>query len=235
LRLRASVNHDFPVPLPSHLLAPDLASGGGTSLAESPLMKAILRATCLLATLAAAARPAAAAPAAPAGEADRETDAAEGWVGLGVGVPLGAAALFGAATYPRDGGTPAVWQAATSFSLLGLSVLWGTSAGYYRAGLPRYATLSGLGKSALITGAVLLDLRASAREAGRSPAAMKVEEDDGMPVFTVLACGAVIAWDLWDFFTLETSVRERHPAALVPVPTVSVSANRVAFGLAGRF
>ena len=51
------------------------------------------------------------------------------------------------------------WQGATMAALLGSSVTWGASLGYFRAHENRYAVLSGLGRSALLGAAVLIDVQ----------------------------------------------------------------------------
>jgi hypothetical protein len=165
---------------------------------------------------------------------DAEADSAERWLLVGVGAPIGACAIVAAATNLSDGKPHPAWQEATVLSLFGVGATWGTSAGYYRGGMPAYATLSGLGRSALLAGGILLDRHAQ-REPTRDAGSTSEVRDD-FPAFTVLGAAATLGWDLWDYFALEGSVRERHEkATVVLVPTAAAGPSAFAFGLAGTF
>jgi uncharacterized membrane protein len=127
----------------------------------------------------------------PAGAAD---DAGE-WALWGVVAPASLGVALAVATDPSKQDHVPGWETATLAGLFGTGTLWGTSLGYYRAGQPGYATVSGLGKTALLAGGIALERRV------HSP------RDDTPPLVTALTLAIVAAWDLWDYFRLDGAGR----------------------------
>jgi hypothetical protein len=166
-------------------------------------------------------------PSADEAARDHEARRAERWALYGVFVPIGAATVLSIATNPsqRDVGVPVL---ATIGGLWAAGGLWGTSVGYYRAGRPLYGTLSGLGKTALLGGCLLLDRRPKPAQTDHL--------DDTPPLFTFVGLAAVVAWDVVDYFRLGRVVRE-PPAASRPaaMPVVAATSDGALVGLAGRF
>ena len=132
---------------------------------------------------------------------------------------------FVAATKPAEQkASPPAWQIGVIEGLFGAAATWGPSFGYYRGGLPIYATLAGIGKTALIGGAVLFDRRAS-------------DEGTGMPIASVLALAGLVTWDIFDFALVKDRVRERHAPStpLLMTPVVMATPEHAVLGAMGKF
>lgn len=156
----------------------------------------------------------------------QQVDAAESCALWGVGVPAGAGAAFAIVTAPGGKSHVPTWQVATLAGLFGTAALWGVSMGYYCSGRPVYATLSGLGRTALLAGAIAFDR------------GMDCDQCDGFPAAVLLAVAGVVAWDVWDYFTLESSVRQRATQVghASHAPYLLAGANsQIIFGVATRY
>jgi hypothetical protein len=166
--------------------------------------------------------PAPGAPDASASQIERSIAAAERAALLGVAIPAGAGAAFSIVTQPGGKTDVPTWQVATIGGLFGIAATWGVSMGYYQSGQAGYATLSGVAKTALIGGAVFVDIKANF---------------EGPPVATILALAGVIAWDVWDYYRLDTSIRERQRAKSTSSlsPLMAVRSTEIMLGLCGQF
>jgi hypothetical protein len=156
---------------------------------------------------------------------EEQVRAAEQWALFGVLIPAGAGAAFSIITEPGGKMSVPTWQLATLGSLFGFSGLWGVSMGYYRGGRPLYATLTGVSKTALLVTAIAVE---------RS---MDCDKCDTPPVVGIAAIAAIVAWDIWEYLRLESSVRERardigHASV---APYLTAGSNRFVLGLATRF
>jgi hypothetical protein len=164
---------------------------------------------------------------------EREVRSVRIWGACGVLVPIVAAMVVEDATGANDHAVSTKVNIAR-VALWSTGGLWGTSVAYYRAGLPLYATLSGLGKTALVAGGLLLDTQVLFRSRGDDQ-----EGFEGMPLFTLLGLGGVIGWDLYDYFRLGKVVREHARAQASPVAAVDMAAVPLPggglLGLSGRF
>ena len=158
---------------------------------------------------------------------DQEVRAAKRWALLGVGIPLGAGAAFSIATQPGGKTDVPTWQLATLGGLFGFAGMWGVSMGYYRAGRPLHATLSGLGKTALLGAAIALDSRSC-------------KQCDGPPIFIMTALAGIVALDFVEYFRLQSTVEEEYATATAvvkvpPVPYLLVGGDGAVLGIAARF
>lgn len=161
---------------------------------------------------------------------DAEADIAERWALYGVFVPIGAAAAISIVSNPSENDVPAPVLGAIG-GLWALGGLWGVSAGYYRAGRPLAGTLLGLGKTALLGSCVLADL---ALEDSASTDSMGRKQGHGIPIFTVLAIGGIVAWDVLDYLRLGRSIRE-GPSGVAVLPAIIATDRLAAVALSGRF
>ena len=117
------------------------------------------------------------------------------------------------------------WQLATLGGLFGFAGLWGGSMGYYRGDRPVYATLTGLAKTALLATAIGVER------------GMDCDKCDGPPLVSVATIAGIVAWDIWEYQRLETSVRERARAVAhhSVAPYVLPGNNRLVLGVSTRF
>jgi len=140
-------------------------------------------------------------------DVEHKVDAAETWALLGVGIPAGTAVALGIVLQPGGKMHVPTWQVATLAGLWSFAGLWGVSIGYYRAGEPVHATLSGVGKTALLASAIALDTRTNA----------------GLPAATVMTIAGIVTWDIWEYLRLGPSVRRRaatgNPGSVTAVAT----------------
>jgi len=81
-----------------------------------------------------------------------EANEARRYASLGMLIAAGAGAAMSIVLQPGGKQDVPSWQLASLGTLFGFAATWGTSVGYYRAGQWGYATLSGLGKTALVAG-----------------------------------------------------------------------------------
>ncbi len=110
------------------------------------------------------------------------------------------------------------------------ALAWGTSAGYLYSGNTRYALIGGLGKTALLGGAI-----------GASVAF----EADGHPYLMAMGVSLALTWSIVDYALLYRDVRrqnERRAGALLSAPggrgitpAVSLSNDGLGLSLSGRF
>jgi hypothetical protein len=101
----------------------------------------------------------------------------------------------------------------------------GPALAYYRAGRPLYATFSGVTRTALLVGGFLADTQLGQGDE---------EEDDHrpMPIFSMLALGAVGVWAFYDLLSLE---RRAEAAERGTTFSLAPTAGGATFGLAGTF
>ena len=163
-----------------------------------------------------------------------EIDRGERWALYGVLGPIAAATAVAIATNPSENDVPTP-VLATIGGLWALGGAWGTSLGYYRIGSPGYATLSGLGKSVALAGGILLDRWMINRD--QPPDG---EGGNGMPFLSLLAIGGVVAWDLFDYWDIDDTVRERSARRAdrrgpSVAPVLTATSTLKTLGLAGRF
>lgn len=149
-----------------------------------------------------------------------EARAAQIWSLIGAGVPI----VLGASVNSlpgRERERPfATWHGPTSMGLILAGVCVGPSAGYYRAGMPGYATFSSVARVALVAGALVAD-----RQIGWN-----------MPAFSMVALTGVGAWATIDVLTIRRAVRRAaQERTVLAVPFVAPQRGGLAFGLGGAF
>jgi hypothetical protein len=152
---------------------------------------------------------------------EREIESAERWGFLGSVVPGATGFALMIASVEIDAKDPPPALLYGGLGLFGAGATWGTSCGYYQAGLPIRATMAGLGKMGLIALGVAADHRSG-------------PSDTSLPI-AVYAVVGVLAWDVVDLVQLGRIIRtDRQPTASL-APTVVVARGVQGLGLAGRF
>jgi len=142
---------------------------------------------------------------------------------------------------PEDEGESATSKARILAATTGYyaSLVWGSSVGYYYSGNTRYATWSGIGKTAILGASIGADFA--------------FQKKDSHPYLIALGTMAVLLWEVGDFVYLYRDVNKQNakrratvsvpkiftvPRAIVDLgvtPRIEIAEDRFSLSLGGAF